>query len=99
MDTFFRGTLPRLGGSGPGSCPFRGKKSSKRPNASVPNSQGFNCGSPKTVKLTPGLLLLAFLIQPSIQLKRRTDECHMSKGLREISQMLAGGAQFLRIEA
>jgi hypothetical protein len=44
-------------------------------------------------------LLLTFLIQASIQLESRADECHVGKSLRKISQMLAGGAELLRVKA
>lgn len=44
-------------------------------------------------------LLLTILIQASIQLESRADECHVGKSLRKISQMLAGGAELLRVKA
>jgi hypothetical protein len=42
-------------------------------------------------------LLLIFLIQSSIQLERRADEGHVGKSLWKIAQMLAGGAELLRV--
>jgi hypothetical protein len=65
----------------------------------IPENRGRpNCKALQAPLKKRAVRYLPFLLQPSIQLESRADERHVGKSLREIPQMLAGGAEFLRVE-